>query len=96
MGGRSHSTWRWCERGWFAAALYSLTEGVASLRRAVEIRDDAGRFTVRANPEGDASGADGGFAFAFVRERVAQRVHSGEGLRALLDVKTRSGPLLMS
>jgi hypothetical protein len=51
---------------------------------------------VRANPEGDASGADGGFAFAFVRERIAQRVHSGEGLRALLDVTTRSGLLLMS
>jgi hypothetical protein len=63
----------------------------------VEIRDEyAGRFTVRANREGDASGADGAFAFAFVRDLVAQRVHSGEGLRALLDVTTRSGLLLMS
>jgi hypothetical protein len=48
---------------------------------------------VRANHDGDASGADGGFAAAFVRERIAQRVHSGEGLRALLDVTTRSGLL---
>jgi hypothetical protein len=90
-------TQRWCERGWFAAALPSLAERVASLHRAVEIRDEhAGRFPVRANRDSDASSADGGFAFAFVRERIAQSVRSGEGLRALLDVKTRSGLLLMS